>query len=78
MELLITVTARQSQLQLLDMQYNYLTEQQERQVSNAVVTPECRVLITDEDYQEYMDEQDLAHFDGTPVSERQFKCRRKV
>ena len=58
MDSMITIIAKQQGLQFLDLHSNDFIEEQEPQIRNAVAKhPECRVLITDDEYNAYKAEQ---------------------
>ena len=57
MDSLVTLIARQTDLKLLDLHYNEFTEGQEKRIRSAVVSPECRLIFTDEEFGAYLAEQ---------------------
>ena len=57
MDSLVTLIARQSELKFLNLAINGFTEEQEQRIRSAVASTACRVIITDEEYDAYKDEQ---------------------
>ena len=67
MDSLVTLIARQSDLKLLRMrgeaQDYKLTEEQEQRIRSAVANTSCRVIITDEEHDAWVAEQEEAYYD---------------
>ena len=53
MDSLVTLIARQSELKLLVLSFNDLTEEQEQRVRSAIANNGCRVKFTEEEYKAY-------------------------
>ena len=51
---LLVVLARQPKLQILDLHFNDLTDEQEQQVRSALVYLDCSVFFTYEEYDAYL------------------------
>ena len=47
MDSLVTLIARQNELEFLDLHWNEITEEHEQQIRGAVAGPECRIIITE-------------------------------
>ena len=57
MDSLVTIIAKQQELQFLDLHGNEFIEEQESRIRGAVASPDCRVIITLEEYIAYKKEQ---------------------
>ena len=53
---LVTLIARQHELKFLDLHWNEITEEHQQLIRSAVVSPDCRVIITREEYKAYQAE----------------------
>ena len=60
MDSLVTIIAKQQELQFLDLHWNEFTEEQESRIRSAIASSDCRVIITNVDYDAYMEEQEQA------------------
>ena len=49
MQSLIVLLARQTNLKLLYLGYNWHTEEQKQQIRDAIASPECRLIFTHEE-----------------------------
>ena len=58
MDALVTLIARQSDLKLLNLAENGFTEEQEERIRSAIAKPECRLILTWEEYDAYDAEQE--------------------
>ena len=57
---LVTIIVRQSELKLLDLHDNGFTEEQEQQIRGATANPECRLIVSQEEFKAYEAEQKQA------------------
>ena len=53
MQSLIVLLARQTNLKLLYLGYNWHTEEQKQQIREAVANPDCRLVLTNEEFGSY-------------------------